>query len=121
MERRTSRTTLTRKKPVITITLPQELEQIVTDQATRQGTTPELWTLDKLRRSLLPDSDAATEPESACDGSTMLDFFEGYVGTLHSSEVVPGGAQMSQDTGRKFAEGMLQKRRGSPRKVGSEE
>ena len=40
----------------------------------------------------------------------MLDFFEGYVGVLHSSECVPGGAQMSQDTGRKFAEGMLKKR-----------
>jgi hypothetical protein len=40
----------------------------------------------------------------------MLDFFAGYVGVLQSSEFVPGGAQMSEDTGREFAEGMLKKR-----------
>ena len=41
----------------------------------------------------------------------MLDFFAGYTGVLHSREFVLGGAQMSQDTGRKFAEGMVRKRR----------
>lgn len=51
---------------MITITLPPELEQIATQNADRQGTTPELWTLDKLRHSLQPDF--PTEPENDSDG-----------------------------------------------------
>lgn len=95
---------------MVTITLPEELERIVTEQAKRQGTTPELWTLDKLRQSLQADAVREPAPEADSEGGSMLDFFAGYVGILHSSEFVPGGAQMSQDTGRKFAEGMLKKR-----------
>ena len=49
-------------------------------------------------------------PESPLEGQTMADFFKGYVGVISSSEFVPGGAQMSQDTGRKFTEGMIRKR-----------
>jgi len=39
---------------MVTITLPPELEQVVTQQAAQQGTTPELLALDKLRGLLLP-------------------------------------------------------------------
>ena len=95
---------------MVTITLPPELEKVVMERAKQQGTTPELWTLDRLTQSL--QAEVAIEDTSgpASESGSMLDFFEGYVGVLHSSEFVPGGAQMSQDTGRKFAEGMLKKR-----------
>jgi len=95
---------------MVTITLAPELERAVMERAKQQGTTPELWALDKLHQSL--QAEAAAEPVSdhASEGGSMLDFFAGYVGVLHSSELVPGGAQMSQDSGQKFAEGMLKKR-----------
>jgi len=51
----------------------------------------------------------ARQLPSAFDKMAAARFFAGYVGVLNSSEFVPGGAQMSQDTGRKFAEGMLKK------------
>ena len=95
---------------MITITLPPELERIISQRAHQQGTTPELWTLDKLRQSIeaeLPDESTTTADS---EGDSMLDFFSGYVGVLHSSEKASGGARMSEDTGRKFAEGMLKKR-----------
>ena len=95
---------------MVTITLPPELERVVTERAKRQGITPELWTLDKLSQSLQAELAVKPAPEPASEGGSMLDFFAGYVGVLHSNEFVPGGAQMSQDTGRKFAEGMLKKR-----------
>ncbi len=95
---------------MVTITLPPELERAVTERAKQQGTTPELWTLDKLQQSLQAEAAAELVPEPISEGGSMLDFFAGYVGVLHSSEFTPGGAQMSQDTGRKFAEGMLKKR-----------
>jgi hypothetical protein len=90
---------------MVTITLPPELERAVTEQARRQGTTPELLAVEKLRGALLPAS-----PQSAeVAGLTMADFFAGYVGGLHSSEYVPGGAQLSKDTGKKFKELLLKK------------
>jgi hypothetical protein len=96
---------------MVTITLPPELEKAVAERAQQQGTTPELWALDKLRQLLQFDSPPETTQEQASGSGTMLDFFTGYVGVLHSSEFVRGGAQMSKNTGLKFAEGMLKKRR----------
>jgi hypothetical protein len=92
---------------MVTITLPPELEQAITEQAQRQGTTPELLAVEKLRGALLP-----VLPQVAdITGSTMADFFAGYVGGLHSSEYVPGGAQLSKDTGKKFKELLLKRHR----------
>jgi hypothetical protein len=95
---------------MVTITLPPELERVATERAKQQGTTPELWALDKLHQSLQSEAVIEPAPEPTSDGGSMLDFFAGYVGVLHSGEFVPGGAKMSQETGRKFAEGMLKKR-----------
>ena len=95
---------------MVTITLPPELEKNITERANRQGTTPELWSLKTLYQSVQSDLSTQSESESIPEGETMLDFFAGYVGVLNSSEFIPGGAQMSKDIGRKFAEGMLHKR-----------
>ncbi len=50
---------------------------------------------------LPPDETAQTE-----ESETLADFLQGHVGVLHSSEYVPGGAQLSKDSGRKFAQGL---------------
>ena len=43
-------------------------------------------------------------------GLTLADFLHGYVGVIDSSEYIEGGAQLSQDTGKKFAQLMVEKR-----------
>ena len=51
------------------------------------------------------DETAQTE-----EPATLADFLQGYVGVLHSSEYTPDGARMSEDSGRKFAEGLAAQR-----------
>jgi hypothetical protein len=89
------------------ITLPPDIEQVLIEHARQQGTTPELLALASLRERFLPSSllDRSSEGEG-----TLADFFGKHVGVLHSSEHIPGGARMSEDTGRKFAAGMINKR-----------
>ena len=90
----------------MTITLPWGLERALTEQAQRQGTSPELLAVDCLRERFAPMS----QPEEPQTEGSLYDFLAGFIGALHSSEHIPGGAQMSQDTGRKFAAGMAVKR-----------
>ncbi|HET6387265.1 MAG TPA: hypothetical protein VFJ58_28070 [Armatimonadota bacterium] len=87
------------------ITLPPELERAIEEQARLQGTTPELLAIDSLRKQFLTTS--ASPPAEG----TLLDFLGEFIGCIHSSEYVSGGAQMSVVTGRKFASGMVKKRR----------
>ena len=90
---------------MVTITLPPELEKAVIQRAHKQGTTPELIALDGLREKFLP----ASEPD-AVEG-TMADFLGDFIGCFDSREIVPGGANLSENTGDKFKELMLQKYR----------
>ena len=90
---------------MVTITLPPELEQTVTELAKQQGTTPQLLVLDELRLRFAPP------PLSVVEGESLADFLGDFIGCIHSGEVVPGGAQMSTDSGKKFAAGMVGKRR----------
>jgi hypothetical protein len=94
-----------RSKAMATITLSPELERAMTEQADRQGTTLEMLALDKLNAHFLP-----TLPEvDTSDGETMADFLKDFIGCIDSREVVPGGANMSEYTGRKFGELMVKK------------
>jgi hypothetical protein len=81
----------------MTITLPPELQQALEEQAEQQGTTPELLAIDRLRSLLLPPI-VPTSPKD----ETMADFFSDFIGSIHSREVVPSGADLSENTGRKF-------------------
>ncbi len=90
-----------------TITLPPEIERAVSEQAQRQGTTAELLALDILRRTF----PAPVEPPERKPGASLFDLLKNHIGVIHSSEYLPGGAQMATDSGRKFAEGMARKRR----------
>lgn len=90
------------------VTLPPELEQAIEERAQEQGTTPELLVLDGLNRLFRP----IAPPMPPAEGMTAADFFAGYIGGLHSSEFVPGGDNLSEDSGRKFTEMLLRKHRG---------
>jgi hypothetical protein len=89
------------------IVLPPDIEQALLEQARQQGTTPELLVLDSLRQRFLPPVSPDTSDQ---DRQTLADFLQPYIGVLHSSEHVPGGADLSRHTGRKFTDGMIKKR-----------
>ncbi len=91
----------------MTINLPPEIEDPLTEEARRRGTTPELLAVDSLRERFVqppkqPDANGA---------QTLYDVLKDHIGTISSSENVPGGARLSEDCGKKFAEGMNEKRR----------
>lgn len=84
-----------------------EIERALTAEAQRQGTTPELLALDTLRERFVPEKSPAAGGEAH---RTLADFLAGYVGVLDSSEF-GSEPRMSEATGRKFAAGMVEKRR----------
>ena len=91
----------------LTLTLTPDIEQALTEQARDCGTTPEILALEVLRERFV----AWRAQEAPEDSSRSLaDFLDGHIGVLKSSEHVPGGARMSEDGGRKFAEALLEKR-----------
>ena len=89
------------------ITLTPDLEAVLTERAYQQGSTPEQLALETLRAQFLPPSvEGVRKPQE-----TMADFLGSSIGILNSSEHVPGGAQMSEDTGLKFTDLLMEKRR----------
>ncbi|MDQ2733259.1 MAG: hypothetical protein M3Y56_16540 [Armatimonadota bacterium] len=88
---------------MLTVTLPPELEETVVERAHQQGTTPERLVLDELRLRFSP------VPPPPSEKGSLADFLGDFIGCIHSSEFVPGGAQMSTDSGKKFAAGMVKK------------
>jgi len=92
------------------ITVPPDIERVIAARADELGTTPEVLALNSLRERFSPDADADDGSDEGKKGKTLADFLKGYVGVLHSSEKVPGGAGLSENAGRKFAEGLAKKR-----------
>ena len=95
------------------ITLTPEIETALSKLAEKQGTTVELLALRKLRKllSVREAKSVRTKADKQDKAETLADFLTGYIGVFDSSEFVRGGAQMSSDTGRKFADILLGKRR----------
>jgi len=87
---------------MITITLPAEVEAPLEEEARKQGTTPELLAVDCLRNRFSPQASTAKSDEN----ESLLDFLSGYAGTV-------GGTSepLSEDSGKRFAEGLLEKQR----------
>ncbi len=85
------------------ISVPPDIERALTARANALGTTPETLAVDSLRERFSAESNMDDEPAGKNKATTLADFLEGYVGVLHSGEKVPGGAQMSEDAGKKFA------------------
>jgi hypothetical protein len=92
---------------MVTITLPPELESIVTRRAEQQGTTPELLAIDGLREKFMP----AVEDAPRAAAGTMAEFLGDFIGCFDSREIAPGGVNLAEDTGAKFKELMLKKYR----------
>ena len=92
---------------MIKITLTPDLERALSEQARKQGTSPENLALDSLRERFL-----LSAPQVAGEGQgSLTDFLANHIGVLSSSEHVPGGARMSENSGNKFAKGLVKKRR----------
>ena len=88
---------------MVTIVLPLDLAQTITERAQRNGTTPELLVLETLHQEF------GTEVAPSANEGTLADFLGDYIGCLDSGEVIPGGARMSENISERFAEGMLEK------------
>jgi hypothetical protein len=84
-----------------TITLPPEIEGPLVEQAHKRGIPPEQLALDSLRALFAPN----VQEENAAEG-TLLDFLDGYIGTINGTTEA-----LSEDTSRYFTEGLMEKRR----------
>jgi hypothetical protein len=87
----------------MTIHLPPEIAMPLAAEAERLGTTPELLAVEAVRRSL------PTIDENGQGAKNLLEFLEGYVGTVDG----PTEA-LSQDCGKRFAEGLAADRASKP-------
>lgn len=91
----------------MTIIPTPDIEIALTEEARKRGTTPELLALDCLRAHFVPPPGSGN---TASEHESLADFLADHIGVLSSAEQVPGGAGMSEDCGKKFAEGLLRKR-----------
>jgi hypothetical protein len=85
-----------------TITIPPDLEQRLTDEASRRGTTPELLALEGLRR-LFPS--AVVEPPTGA-GETLFDFLAGHIGVIDGPALA-----YSENCGALFTESLIEKQK----------
>lgn len=90
---------------MITITLPPKLGEALTERAQEQGTTADILAIDSLEKLYLASE---VQPE---EGQSLADYWADYIGTVDSGETVAGGANLSRNTGHKFAELMVEKYR----------
>ena len=92
----------------MTITLTPDIENALVEQAKEHGTTPEQLALESLRERFV----TPVEEKAMSNGEeTLYDRLKDHIGVIDSGEHVPGGARMSEETGKKFAAGMVEKRR----------
>ena len=83
------------------ITLTSDLERMLTEQARKLGISPEQLVVDSLKERF---TSASAVPKTQ---GTLADFLHEHIGVLDSREYIPGGAHMSEDSGKKFAAGLL--------------
>ena len=87
---------------VMNVMLTPDIESSLAKKAQHLGTTPELLALDLLRQQLFGNSQNGSQELAG----NLADFLEPHVGVLST-----GGAQLSKQSGDKFAEGLLNKHR----------
>lgn len=88
------------------LTLPTDIEQALIEQANKMETTPEKLVMDSLRERFLSSSNLDSTEEG-----TLADYLNEFIGVLHSSEHVPQGANMSEQSTKKFADILHKKRK----------
>ena len=101
----------------MTIELPVHLELALASEAARRGTTPQALATE-LITSQLPlggscDAEASAAPSSREEPvqKTMLDRWKSHLESLPKPPADAPQTNYSQDTGRKFAEALVEKRR----------
>lgn len=92
---------------MVIITLPDELEKALAEEAAQQGTTIELLTLDALQERFLKPESTKHLPA----GATLADALADYIGAIDTHDKYPEGSTLSENTGRKFAQLMVEKRK----------
>ncbi|MBA3944685.1 MAG: hypothetical protein H0X37_09010 [Herpetosiphonaceae bacterium] len=89
------------------LTLTPDIEHALREQAQQQGIAPERLALDSLRRQFVRPVDITQPTENT---ETLADFLADFIGVLHSSEYIPGGARLSEATGKTFTDILIKKR-----------
>lgn len=92
----------------MSIHLSPELERRIAEAAEAAGTTAD-HLLEERLSEMFPATPAQAHPNPNGHRS-LADAIAPYIGVVHSSEFVPGGARMSENTGEQFAQGMVEKR-----------
>ncbi len=94
----------------ITLSADEDLIEAARQRAAAEHTTLKeqfrLWLENYVRHRQRVISHKVPSEEQ----ETLADFLQGHIGVLHSSEYIPGGARMSEDSDKKFAQGMLKQR-----------
>ncbi len=90
----------------MTIDLGPEMEQRLDQLARRRGTTPESLVRSAVERLLTPEEG---DHDAPVPGS-LAELLQGYAGVFDSREWAAGGAQMSENTGEKFTDILVEKR-----------
>lgn len=86
-----------------TITLPDDLDAPLAEQANKKGTTPELLAGDILRQVLAPPPPQENGNES---GGSLYDLLQDVIGSVSSG----GRETMYVDCGEKFTDGLVEKK-----------
>src|SRR6185503_10253726 len=86
---------------LMTLTVPQEWVARLNDAAQSKGKTPEELALEGVRSVLAADVSGDAPQRQKSDGTSLLNLLGKYVG------IVAGpGESLSEDCGRKFADGL---------------
>lgn len=86
---------------MVTIALPYDIEEPLSEEARKRGLTPEQLALETLRATFKLSSEGeGREP------GTLFDFLAGYIGTIEGSP-----ERLSEDCGQRFTDGLLEKQR----------
>ncbi len=88
------------------INLTPEIETALIKRAQRLNASPENLALELLYQQLVDwPSGQVIEQDN------LADFLADHIGSIHSGDQHPGSARLSENTGKRFAEMLQQKRR----------
>ena len=91
------------------VDLPPKAQSRLRERAAEAGKEENVLAALLLTELLVPEEEDVETDELA--GGTLADLLKGRTGLFRSSERIPGGARMSENTGKQFADGMEEKRR----------
>jgi hypothetical protein len=90
------------------VILTDDVVKALIAEARERGITPEQLAIESLRREFVRSID----DEKIAEGSeTLADYLSEFIGTIHSSEHVPGGARLSEITEEALMQTLAEKRR----------